>query len=638
MTKRKRRIERIIILLSVIGVLALFTYFLSDILIPVLKMNFRQDVDGAKELLRQKGWLGYLTVVFVEALQMIVVFIPAEFIQISSGLSYSFPLALLLCDLGVCLGATIIFILVRAFRFENGAYLKSKEKIERLSSASKKERSVVLFLYFLFFMPIIPFGAICYYGSSTKIRYWKYILTVSTGVIPSIVTSNLMGFSARKFFENNLPIPLLVLIIVLLAAVLFALIFFFLDRIYFKENKGTPDSILCMLFYRFVKLVRGGKQKLILDEIPEDVQAPYILLANHQSFYDFYYLSAMKQKRNPAFVVNRYYLGKPFVRSHWKESGGFIPKRLFNADLSTVRGIVRTVRKGYPVIIFPEGRLSPDGASNPVLEGGAALWRKLQVDLVLVRLEGAYFAMPKWRKRFYRSTIRVRVAKVIRKEEIKQYTDKELDDLIEQTLRFDESEAPENRYRQKDKAKGLENLLYRCPNCGGLYTTKGIGNALTCSACGATFELGEDYRFTGAGPRTIPEFYAAIAAAETREMAERPLCLETRVETKVFDEAGHVIRREKGECRLTETEFTYTPEKREGFTILTENLLALAFSCGEEFELYHQNKLHYFYPETNRQQVARWALIADLLTQKRKNAACEKREKERAGRSGGSEE
>lgn len=617
MAKRKQRIEKIIVLLSVLGVLALFTYFLWDILIPFLQMNFRNDTEGAKQLLREKGWLGYLTVVFVEALQMVVVFIPAEFIQISSGLSYPFPLALLLCDLGVCLGATIIFILVRAFRFENGAYLKSKEKIDRLSARSKKERSVVLFLYFLFFMPIIPFGAICYYGSSTKLRYWKYILTVATGVIPSIVTSNLMGSAAKLFFAYNLPVPLLVLIIVLLAALLFTLIFFFLDRIYFKENKGTPDSILYAAFLRFVKLVRGKKQKVIADEIPEGVEAPYILLSNHQSFYDFYYLTEMKQKRNPAFVVNRYYLGKPFVRSHWKNAGGFIPKRLFNADLSTVRGILRTVRMGYPVIVFPEGRLSPDGVSNPILEGGAALWRKLQVDLVLVRIEGAYFAMPKWRKRFYRSTIRVKVAKVIHREELKNYTDAELDDLIEQTLWSNASENPENRYRQKDKAEGLHNLLYRCPTCGGLYTTQSKGNALRCSSCGATYELGEDYRFTAPDLKTIPEFYAAVAAAEKKELAEKPLCLEAKVKTKVFDENGHTVCREAGECRLTKTKFTYRSE-RETFTIPTENLPALPFSCGEEFELYHQNKLYYFYPETNRQQVARWALIVDLLTESRR--------------------
>ena len=49
MTKKKQRIEKIIVLLSVFGVLALFTYFLWDILVPVLQMNFRNDTEGAKD-------------------------------------------------------------------------------------------------------------------------------------------------------------------------------------------------------------------------------------------------------------------------------------------------------------------------------------------------------------------------------------------------------------------------------------------------------------------------------------------------------------------------------------------------------------------------------------------------------------
>ena len=49
------------------------------------------------------------------------------------------------------------------------------------------------------------------------------------------------------------------------------------------------------------------------------------------------------------------------------------------------------------------------------------------------------------------------------------------------------------------------------------------------------------------------------------------------------------------------------------FEIEISNLRALAFSCGEEFECYHDNELYYFYPKTNRQQCTKWALIVDEL-------------------------
>ena len=169
----KKRTQSIIIAAALLAVIALFTFFLKDILVPYVRMEINNDLDGAKELLRSRGVFGFLTVVLVEALQMVVVFIPAEFIQISSGLSYPFPVALLLCDLGVCLGATIIFILVRTFKYSSSAYEKNKVKIDKLSSKQKSDKSVVMFLYFLFFMPLIPFGAICYYGSSTRLKYGR---------------------------------------------------------------------------------------------------------------------------------------------------------------------------------------------------------------------------------------------------------------------------------------------------------------------------------------------------------------------------------------------------------------------------------------------------------------------------------
>ena len=43
----------------------------------------------------------------------------------------------------------------------------------------------------------------------------------------------------------------------------------------------------------------------------------------------------------------------------------------------------------------------------------------------------------------------------------------------------------------------------------------------------------------------------------------------------------------------------------------------MAYSCNEEFELYHNNELHYFYPEKDRQQAARWALLVDMLAERR---------------------
>ncbi len=601
----KKRTQNIIIAAALLAVIGLFAFFLKDVMIPYLKMELHNDIDGAKELLTSKGIFGFLTVILVEALQMVVIFIPAEFIQISSGLSYPFWLALLLCDLGVCLGATIIYVLVRVFRFDNERFDKKEAMIEHLAARAKKDRGTVLLLYFLFIMPFIPFGAICYFGSHKKLKYGRYLLTVATGVIPSIVTSNLMGAATRYFLSNDLSLPLLVLIIAVLAVALFAILFLFLDKVYFKENDGTPDSIIYAAFFRFADLVLKRKQRLTVDaDALRERKAPFIVLSNHESFYDFYYIKQLFPDRNPAYVVNRHYISFPVVKTLARKAG-FIPKRLFSPDRATPLGILRAIRAGYPVVIFPEGRLSVSGRNYPILDRGAAFYRRLGVDIVLCRISGAYLCNPKWRKRFYRGDVSVSVARVISKDEAAAMTDEQLDALIAETLAYDDA-ASEKPFPQKDRAKGLENILYRCPDCGALYTTEGKGNTLACSACGKVHTLDEHYRFENG--ETIADFYAKIADAERETLLRTPLTAQVKV--TIFPEKGKK-HREKGVCTLDENGFSYRSETA-SFTIPFTQLSALPFSCGTEFETYSDNKLYYFYPIETPRQAARWALLVDL--------------------------
>ena len=614
--KRDRRLERIVTVGALAAIVLLFAVFLKDSLLPFLRLELHNDLEGAHEFLRARGFRGGAAVVLVEALQMVVVLIPAEFIQITSGLNYPFYLALVLCDLGVCLGATLIFLLVRVLRYHSSAYEKRRDRIERLT-AGVREKGTVLILYLLFFMPLIPFGAICYYGSSTRLRYGRYILTVATGVVPSIVVSNLLGTAGMAFLRNALPLWLLLLIIVFLAAALFALILFFLHRFAFRHSDGTPDSPVYLLIFLLVRLWHGSVRQLVLEEeLLSRAETPYILLANHESFFDFFYIHQLAHPRNPNFLVNEYYTTRPVLKYLGRRIG-ILSKKLFTPDLSTAMGLVRTLKKGYPVVIFPEGRLSPDGRSNPILEKGGALYQRLGADLVLVKISGAYYARPKWRKRAYHSPIRVAVERVVKKEELRDMAPEELDKLISETL-YSDAGTWEGHYPQKDKAAGLENVLYRCPVCGALYSTRGVGNELRCSACSGVFELDERYRFPELG--SISDAYRRIREMEREALPG--LCLRTKVRARIHGAGGGKTREEEGECTLTEEAFSYRSEGT-GFSIPLEKLPALPFSCGEEFECYYRDELYYFYPLEERRQVARWALLTDLLTERREKQADE---------------
>ena len=114
---------------------------------------------------------------------------------------------------------------------------------------------------------------------------------------------------------------------------------------------------------------------------------------------------------------------------------------------------------------------------------------------------------------------------------------------------------------------------------------------------------------------SISAYYDRIKKLEAKDMDN--LDLKAKVRTKVFAESGKVVGKEYGECTLTPQGLSYRSDSIE-FTVRMEDMPAMAFSCGTEFEVYHKSDLYYFYPVENPQQCARWALLVDMFAERRK--------------------
>lgn len=117
-----------------------------------------------------------------------------------------------------------------------------------------------------------------------------------------------------------------------------------------------------------------------------------LIVANHVSFLDPALVGACF--RNPIHYLARKTLFKGFL-------GWLLPRiqvlpvDLGKGDLASMKRILRLLKEGNRVLIFPEGTRSPDGTLQEAEAGIGFIIAKGDVPVVPVRLFGAYECWPR---------------------------------------------------------------------------------------------------------------------------------------------------------------------------------------------------------------------------------------------------
>lgn len=611
---KKRKLQKLLLLILMLVVIGMLFFFFREIIIPFIKAEINKQYDEAKTLLNDAGIVGMIAVTLIEGLQMVVVFIPAEFIQMSSGMAYPMWLTVILLDFGVMFGASIIWVLVHTFKFDKDLFQNATNKIEKYA---KKAKNTQLLMYLLFFMPIIPFGAICYYGSSSKIKYPRYILTCATGVLPSIITSIFMGRALKEFISDSIPLVWLIIIIVGLALLLFIFIFILLNHFIFKQNKGTPEHPFYSFMNFLLKIVRRNGRNFKFkgqEELAKIKDQTFVCLSNHCGEYDFY--RGYKAVGVPlANVANRHILNNKVFKKPSKLAG-FIPKRLFDKDLETIIKIKKMLKDNYSVYICPEGRLSIDGTNYPYVGKLARFVKSLHTNIVILNIQGGYLAEGKWQKRWYFTPILCEIKSVLTAHEINALDDDTLENHLKENLSYNDFTYSKdlNVYKMKNKALNLEHVLYMCPKCHQRYQMATKNNTLYCKHCGFEVTLQNNMWFDNNEYPNIHEYYQEIKRLEKPSLKD--LHLETNVDVKIFNKDNNKYEKDEGLCTLTNQTISFKSTKRDYYIEKDlKELFGLAFGVNEEFEFYDNERLHYFYPKENKTMCTRWALLVDLINE-----------------------
>jgi 1-acyl-sn-glycerol-3-phosphate acyltransferase len=163
---------------------------------------------------------------------------------------------------------------------------------------------------------------------------------------------------------------------------------------------------------------------------PADIlEKPYIVVANHESQADPFLLSFLPWDMR---WIAKEELFKVPLTGWWMQLGGDIPLRRGDGD--SVREMFReckkTLERGLPVMIFPEGTRSQDGALLPFKEGAFRLAIEAGVPVLPIALAGTRNCRPKGSKWFGEAKA---IAKVLPVIETKGMTEKDISALTEAT-------------------------------------------------------------------------------------------------------------------------------------------------------------------------------------------------------------
>lgn len=276
-------------------------------------------------------------------------------------------------------------------------------------------------------------------------------------------------------------------------------------------------------------------------------QGAMLVLSNHVSPFDFGFFSTPFLGRKVNFVVAENMMYSQPIFAKMIKGYRAITKKQFYADYTCIKNIKKYLDAGISVILCPEGKVSADGRTGPVAYSIAKLVKWLKYPVAGCLVKGAGITRPKWAHTSRTGRVECHVDMMFSKEEVETLSPEEIMKRIDCAMRHNEHVFQiENRlkFRGKDYAEGLENLLYVCPECGAEFALTAQGDVIKCGKCG--FEAryahtGEIVPVANASqcPARIDLWYDKEKSVVARQVREEGFLLSALVDLYTENEQGN---------------------------------------------------------------------------------------------------
>ena len=158
-----------------------------------------------------------------------------------------------------------------------------------------------------------------------------------------------------------------------------------------------PDGVAIVKTFGLLSKLYFRLEERGLDNIPK--QGPFILAANHQSYFDGLFVMQPLPART---ILNTYFYAKEqhVHRGYlaWMASRHNVIVMEQSNMKNSILKLGEALKQGKNIIIFPEGTRTRDGLVDHFKKMFAILACELNVPVIPVCIKGAYEAMPRHAK------------------------------------------------------------------------------------------------------------------------------------------------------------------------------------------------------------------------------------------------
>lgn len=165
-------------------------------------------------------------------------------------------------------------------------------------------------------------------------------------------------------------------------------------------------------------------------------KVPYLLLCNHNAFYDFKVATRAIFPRRATYVVA---IDGFIDREALMRQVGCFGKRKFINDIGLFKQIRHSLYElKHITVIYPEARYSLVGTNHILPDSLGKLVKLLKVPVATLITKGNHLSSPVWNTRFRKVNTEADLTQLITKEESETLSVEEINDRINQAFVYDD--------------------------------------------------------------------------------------------------------------------------------------------------------------------------------------------------------